>query len=279
MTDSHAIFRFVPPVNPQRSLLWRYGGAVLLSLAFVAARWLLGHVVEDGHPFTILFIPIAISAFYGGLGPGIVSVLTTIAVADYFLVPPLYTVGLPDTNAVVYTLMFAVSGLVISALGEVGRNALMRSSSDDRIRRVARQQSSANEERLSITEQVLSGGVWDWDLQRDVLYWSDGFKRMCDFPLDQQPSYNRWIETMHPDDTDHVLAELKELFAQKRHNWSMEFRIRTATGRTRWIDSRAQVIYDASGRPKRMVGINFDVTPRHFAQNDALIGDSRARTG
>jgi len=280
MIDSGALFRFVPPVNPQRSVLWRYGGAVLLSLAFIAFRWFLGHVVEDHYPFAILIVPIAISAFYGGLGPGIVSVLTTVAVADYFLVPPLYTLGLPDTTAVVYTLLFSVSGLVVSALGEVGRNAIIRASSDAEVLRVAQQQSLINEERLRITEQALSGGVWDWDIQQNVVYWSDGFQRLCDFPLDQPPSYENWLNSMHPEDADHVLAQLKEMFAQNRHNWSMEYRIRTASGRVRWVDSRGQVIYDASGKPKRMVGINFDVTARHFTQESSTrMRDAQLRTG
>lgn len=279
MSEFGTLSRFLPPVNPERSVLWRYGGAVVLSLTFVAIRWLLGHVVEDNHPFVILFIPIAISAFYGGLGPGIVATLTTIAVSDYFLVPPLYTLGLPDAKAVVYTLLFSVSGLVVSALGEVGRNAMLRVSNDADVRRFAQQQSSVNEERLRITEQVLSGGVWDWDVQQNIVYWSDGYKRMCDFPLDQQPSYDRWLESMHPEDVDHVVAEVNELLAQKRHNWSMEYRILSASGRVRWIDSRGQVIYDASGKPKRMVGISFDVTVRHFAQNELQSSMAKVKTG
>jgi len=279
MPDWSWIQRFLPKINSRQSLAWRYGGAVLISLAFIALRWLVGRVIDDGDPFALLFIPIALSGFYGGFGPGLVSVLTTIAFADYFLIPPLYTVGLPDTRAVVYTLFFSISGLIVSALGEVGRNAVLHGSNEAEICKMTQQQLLANEERLRITEQVVSGGVWDWDIAHNSVYWSDGFQRLCDYPLNQKASYELWVQSLHPDDRDHIVAQLADLFHQKLHNWSMEYRIRTATGRTRWIDSRGQVFYDANGKPRRMVGINVDITSRRFAADPTPELHSRLRTG
>lgn len=268
MPDIVSILRKIPLRDSRESIWWRYGGAVLVSLAFLAVRWLIGHfIIDDGVPFATLVLPIALSAFYGGLGPGIVSVLTTVALTDYFLISPLYTVGLPNTNAVVGTLMFAISGLIISALGEASREAVLQASNEAEIRRVAQQQLLANEERLRITEQVVSGGVWDWDIPNDVVYWSDGFQRICDFPLDEKPSRKKWFESLHPDDRDRVAFHLDELFRHQLHNWSMEYRIRTTSGRVRWISSHGQVFYDHSGKPKRMVGINLDITARRFAKS------------
>ena len=279
MGDSSSFLRFVPQVSSRQTIAWRYGGAVLISLTFIALRWLMGRVLDDGVPFAVLFIPIALSAFYGGLGPGLVSVLTTITLADYFLIPPLYTLGLPDTKAVVYTLLFSISGLIISVLGEVGRNAVLQASNEAEIRKVAQQQLLANEERLRITEQVVSGGVWDWDIAHGSVYWSDGFQRLFDFPLDQKQSYELWVESLHPDDRSRTLAQLDELFHHKLHNWSMEYRIHTATGRMRWIESRGQVFYDSAGKPRRMVGFNIDITARRFAGDATREPEARLRTG
>jgi PAS domain-containing protein len=279
MVDLSSIIRFVPRLDSRQSIAIRYGGAVLISLAFISLRWLIGRVIDDGVPFALLFIPIALSGFYGGFGPGLVSVLTTIAFADYFLIPPPYTFGLPDTKAVVYTLFFSISGLIVSALGDVGRNAVLQASNEAGICKVAQQQLLANEERLNIAEQVVSGGVWDWDVAQGTVYWSDGFQRLCDYPLHQKPSYELWVESLHPEDRDRILEHLYELFEQKLHNWSMEYRIRTATDRTRWILSRGQVFYDPSGKPKRMVGINVDITSRRFAGEPIQMTEARLRTG
>ena len=270
MADFLSILRIFPQRTARPSLLWRYGGAVLVSLAFIAARWSLARfVIDDGFPFAILALPVALSAFYGGLGPGIVSVLITVTLSDYFLIPPLYTLGLPGPKGVVGTLLFAASGLVISALGEASREAVLQASNEAEIRKLAQQQLLANEERLRITERVVSGGVWDWNIANDTVYWSDGFLRLYDFSLDEKPSRQKWVESMHPDDRDRVVAQLDELFRRRLHNWFEEYRIRTASGRVRWIASHGQVFYDPSGKPKRMVGINLDITARRLAENAA----------
>ena len=270
MADFGSILRTIPKRDSRQNIAWRYGGAVLVSLAFIAVRWLVGRfVIDDGVPYATLFLPIALSAFYGGLGPGIVSVLITVTLADYFLIPPLYTLGLPDTNAVVGTLMFAVSGLIISALGEASREAVLQASNDAEIRKVAQQQLLANEERLRITEQVVSGGVWDWDIANDTVYWSDGYQRLHDYSLAEKPSREKWEASLHPDDRDRIVEQLDELFRRRLHNWFEEYRIRTASGRVRWVSSHGQVFYDPAGKPKRMVGIDLDITARRFAQDAA----------
>jgi PAS domain S-box-containing protein len=277
MIDLDAILQMILKPDSRQSAAWRYGGAVVVTLAFIAARWLLGRVVDDGVPFATLFIPVALSAFYGGLGPGIVSVLINIVLADYLLVQPLYTLGLPDTKAVVGTLMFAISGLVVSVLGEASRDAVLLASSEAEVSKAAQQQLLANEERLRVTERVVGGGVWEWDIVTDTVYWSDGYQRLCDYPLDQKPSFDLWAASLHPDDRDRVLRHLDELLQEKLHNWFMEYRIRTASGRVRWFASHGQAFYDPSGKPKRMVGINLDITARRFAQETGGDGEASKR--
>jgi PAS domain S-box-containing protein len=262
-----SILQILPQPGLRQSAAWRYGGAVLVTLGFIAARWLLGFVIDDGVPFATLFIPIALSAFYGGLGPGIVSVLITMALADYFLIPPLYTFGFPDTKAVVATLLFSVSGLIISALGEASRNAILQALSEAEVSKAAQQQLLANEERLRITERVVAGGVWDWDIPNDIVYWSDGYRRLYDYPLDETPSREKWLRSLLPEDRERIVALLDDIFRQKLHNWSLDHRARTASGRLRWVASHGQVFYDAAGNPNRMVGINFDITARKAAQD------------
>jgi PAS domain S-box-containing protein len=264
------------PMRSQQYVVWRYVAAALLSLAFIAVAWAIGQFVGNDIAIAILSIPIALSAFYGGLGPGLVSVMILMTLADYFLIPPIYTLGLPDVKSVSTDLVLGISGLVLCGLGEIGRNALLQASNDAEILRVAQHQLLVNEERFRITEQLVSGGVWDWDVQRGTVYWSDGFKRLCDFSLDEQPSYDSWVQSLHPEDHDRVLSELNEMFAKKGHNWSSEYRIRTATGRSRWVASRGQAIYDESGQPRRMVGINVDVTARHYGENGVRLANARA---
>src|SRR5271165_4789197 len=278
MADSPSPHWRMPETYLRRSVTWRYAGAIVTSLVWIALRWLLGHfVIEDGFPYTSLIIPIALSAFFGGLGPGLVALLTTIGLADYFLVPPLYTIGLDDAKAVVATSLFALSGLVVSVLGELGRNALIQSSSEANISKVAQQTSMASEERLSIAEQVVAGGVWDWDPVSGSLYWTDGYRRLFDYPLHEQPSREKWLDGIHAEDRERVKATMEDLFRRKFQHWSIEYRIRTVSGRTRWISSHGHAFYDATGRPNRMVGIDLDITARQVAEEAARDNETKLR--
>ena len=266
MAHRSALFRFVPPIDSRHSAAWRSSAAVLISLAFIALRWSLASYIGYDAPYAILFVPIALSAFYGGLGPGLASVLTIVALADYFLIPPLYTLGLPDTKAVVSNLLFAVSGLVVCVMGELGRSAIMRASHEAEVRKVAQNQLLVVEERLRIAEEVVAGGVWEWDVPSDTVFWSDGYRRLLDYPMNERPTQEKWLKSIHPDDRDRVSGMIDELFRKNLHNWSAEYRIVTASNRTRWISSHARLFFDSLGQPKRMVGINVDVTARHRAE-------------
>jgi PAS domain S-box-containing protein len=238
-------------------------------------RWLLAQFIEDTVPFAPLFIPIALSAFYGGMGPGLVSVLTTIVAADYFLLPPVYTLGLPDMKQVTYTALFSISGLVVSFLGELGRNAVLRASHEAEIRKVAQNQAHTAEERLGIAEQVVGGGVWEWDIPSNETYWSDGYRRLNDYPMDQKPSFDMWLKSLLPEDRERMDVLLDEAFRRKHHHWLAEYRIRTESGRMRWISSHGRIFYDAAGTPKRMVGINLDVTARHLVNEAARAKEAK----
>src|SRR5215472_7343389 len=58
----------------------RYLVAVAVSIVCVVVRWYLGRGHEDTFPFATTFLPIAFSAYYGGFGPGLASILVTLTV-------------------------------------------------------------------------------------------------------------------------------------------------------------------------------------------------------
>ena len=44
--------------------------------------------------------------------------------------------------------------------------------------------------------------------------------------------------------------------------FALEFRILRPDGEIRWIDARGNVLPDANGNPRRMLGVNIDITER-----------------
>jgi C4-dicarboxylate-specific signal transduction histidine kinase len=71
--------------------VWRYG----LAVVSVAVALLITKSLEQYTDHTPLFYAaIVVSAWFGGMGPGLVAVALAAIAIDYFLVPPLYTLGL-----------------------------------------------------------------------------------------------------------------------------------------------------------------------------------------
>ena len=72
---------------------------------------------DGGQPLLILFLfPIVVSAYLGGLGPGLLATGITAVVTDYFLLPPTYTFGFGSPAAFAHWLFLLLVGVLISVL-------------------------------------------------------------------------------------------------------------------------------------------------------------------
>ena len=102
------------PPAPDRgvSTLYRYGFAfVFVALALIASLPLERLFT---HPFLFLFFAAVMAAgWYGGTAPGLVAVVASALVVDYFFLSPLYTLALNATE-VVYLVAFAACALIAS---------------------------------------------------------------------------------------------------------------------------------------------------------------------
>jgi PAS domain S-box-containing protein len=69
-------------------------------------------------------------------------------------------------------------------------------------------------------------------------------------------------DTVHPQDLARLEAEVARYLAEGVREYAQEYRIRTASGETRWVEDRNTVIRDAAGEPRYIQGIVLDVTER-----------------
>ncbi|MGN6652299.1 PAS domain-containing protein [Trinickia sp.] len=124
---------------------------------------------------------------------------------------------------------------------------------------------AASEERFQLAVTGASAGLWDWDPRTDELYLSPHFREIVGHHEDELPSQMRaHLEIIHGDDVERVMRALRA-HTQDRHPYDIEYRVRTRAGEYRWIQSRAQALWDASGTAYRMVGWILDVTERRRA--------------
>src|SRR5262245_10877365 len=93
--------------------LARYGMAVVSSGATLIICLLLDRVLSGNLPLTMFIIPVAISAWFGGIGPGALATLLCGLASDYFLTEPHFSLFSMDTADWERLMLFlATSGLL-----------------------------------------------------------------------------------------------------------------------------------------------------------------------
>lgn len=112
----------------------------LVALAAVAAAALiresLDPLLEGGtRPFITFFAAVAVAAWYGGLWPGLLSILLSFLVADYFFIPPRFSLNLLDVSTQTVTdfiVFVTMSGLIV-VLSEALHRANARTKEEARL--------------------------------------------------------------------------------------------------------------------------------------------------
>lgn len=129
----------------------------------------------------------------------------------------------------------------------------------------------ASEERLSLALSATEDGLWDWDLQRQKVFYSAGYHALLGLPEGALSNDRaQWEQLLHPDDHPRYQRALAEIL-QADHDTPYEntFRLRHHDGSYRWILSRGRVQVDAKGQPARFIGTVKDITQRR-ADADSL---------
>ena len=102
----------------QRSLLLRYGVAVIATILATLLRKLLDPVLGDTAPFSAYFVAIMLTAWYGGLGPSLVALVSGALLAGYLFVEPRGSLLIYDLEHQVSLGLYLFVGVVVALLSE-----------------------------------------------------------------------------------------------------------------------------------------------------------------
>lgn len=114
--------------------------------------------------------------------------------------------------------------------------------------------------RLSISARAAGLGIWETDLETGAETWDDAMYELYGVSRDNfRPSQVAWQSCLHPDDRARALEVERDATStgKRMHH---RFRIVRPDGAVRWIESDAEILYSAEGRPQRLIGVNRDVT-------------------
>jgi diguanylate cyclase (GGDEF)-like protein len=126
-------------------LRW-YGLALALSALALGLMVLLRPLLEPS-VFLLFVAAVAISALYGGLGPGLLATVLSALVSNFFFLPPLYPL-LGGTQELVRISIFMSVGLIISWLAEVHKK------DEEQLRTLIEELERRAAERLALQSQL-----------------------------------------------------------------------------------------------------------------------------
>jgi len=119
-------------------------------------------------------------------------------------------------------------------------------------------------ERLSFALDATSDGVWDKDLRSNELYLSDQYYKMLGYKPGEITITDKGFENfLHPEDKEQVLQNIQECIEGKTKEYSAEFRMKTKSGKWKWMLSRGNLVSrDSNGKALRFLGTHVDITRR-----------------
>jgi PAS domain S-box-containing protein len=245
-----------------------YGVAVLGTAACLLVRWPLWPVRGDAVPHMTFFPAVMMAAYYGGFWPGLLATGLSAVAANYFLTRQLSSFQVTSVNDVTALILFGLVGTIISGLCESLHRARRRIVAGERQR--AAQVLRESEERFRQLAENIHEVFWMIDAREGrYVYVSPAYEEVSGRPrqsLYEQP--RSWIETIHPDDRDRVIAQEQQLRRGVFTEW--EFRVVRPDGSVRWVRARAFPVKDPDGNLARLAGLAEDVTERKQAE-EALV--------
>jgi PAS domain S-box-containing protein len=117
---------------------------------------------------------------------------------------------------------------------------------------------------LKNTLEATTDGIWTWDFVTEKMSFSSKYYTMLGYePNEFEPSFEKWIELIHPDDRKNTQEVITKYLETKSDDYENLFRMKSMNGDYRWIRSKGRVVeWNDTGEPILMIGNHEDITER-----------------
>jgi|HigsolmetaAR204D_1030405.scaffolds.fasta_scaffold00008_60 diguanylate cyclase (GGDEF)-like protein/PAS domain S-box-containing protein len=126
-------------------------------------------------------------------------------------------------------------------------------------------------EQLEIVSRTTNDGIWDWDVRKRRITWSnrahDMFHSIGETVTDNPLSF---LKLVHPEDREHVIASIK---SHIRENKPLRFECRIQSmrqSRRLWVFIAGDSISDQAGRKIRIIGSITNITEKKQAEKEIM---------
>ena len=138
-----------------------------------------------------------------------------------------------------------------------------------------------SEERFRLCLEGSNDIIWDWDLIKNTVYFSERWNELLGYDcLYNYSLKDLWPKIVHKDDYIHSIDTIEKLLNKKITIIEDEYRIKTVNGDYKWFFVRGKALYNSYGKAIRVAGSITDITERKeyelkirkLAYTDSLTG-------
>jgi len=257
-----------------------YQGYLIAALAVLAALGLsLPAQRLFPYPFLFLFFAaVMASAWFGGTGAGLFSVLLSTGLVDYFFVPPVHSLAINSTDST-YFLAFVACSLVASSVSSAKkRDEEALKDARDRLEmrveeRTAELQSSnrelaEREHQLQLLTEVIPQQIWSGSATGAIDYGNSQLMNYTGCEL-KDMNTERFLQTLHPHDRARFEKAWQQALATGA-SLSGEWRFRRSDGEYRTFFTRAVPLFTPEGKVARWYATNTDIEDHKNAEQALL---------
>jgi hypothetical protein len=269
--------KFNPLLWRKPPAIWGYGIAILsVTAAVVISRWPAMYL--ETAPASLFLLAVMISAWLGGIGPGLLAVVLSCLAFNYYALQPLNSFAV-KSEEIPRFVIFAVSALVAGSLSAAQRSAteslrrardvltetvkeLQRTNdalqAESRERMQIEDRLRRSEGYLAEAQRLTHTGSFGWSVQSGEIRWSDETFRIFGCDPKTRPTLATILRKTHPDDVAYV-KETVDCVSQEQKDLDFEHRLLMQDGSIKYIRAVAHTVKDKSGETE-FVGAVTDIT-------------------
>ncbi len=240
--------------SPARSFFLDLSVAMLsVSLAFLI-KWLSGPYINIGEtPFLFSFFAIMLSAWYGGLIPGLYATFFSSLVTLYYFLPPYNSFEVSSINQIYEIATFFLEGAVISYFWESLHRTIRSLQSTST-------QLMESEQKYKMVVENSSDLIQLLDTRANILYVSPSFKTILGHSIDKVIGQNVF-SFVHRDDFPMAKSEFEKTLLAGKGSIPM-IRARNKEGSWILLESTGVVIYNKNHKPEMVLVTSRNVTEK-----------------
>lgn len=142
----------------------RYAVAAVAVAAALITKLLLDPLIDEESPFLLFFAAVVVSAWHGGLGPGLLATLLAALVSNYLFLTPIYSFFGHTLSQNLRLGIFVFEGVLISSLSAALKAARQRAEANRRATLICQEALRQSEERY----RLLNAGFEQRVIERTV---------------------------------------------------------------------------------------------------------------